>query len=119
MTKIGIVGSRRRASSEDFLLLEKYLLDNYDISSIELVSGGCAKGADNFAEIIAEKYKIPITIYKPGKAKSKFDWIKQAYARNTQIAENSDVLIALVSPDRKGGTEDTIKKFKKSTLMLL
>lgn len=35
------------------------------------------------------------------------------YARNTLIAQDSDKLIACVAPDRKGGTEDTIKKFVK------
>ena len=35
------------------------------------------------------------------------------YARNTLIAQDSDVLIACVAADRKGGTEDTICKWKK------
>ncbi len=35
------------------------------------------------------------------------------FIRNTDIAENSDILIACVSKDRTGGTEDTIKKFLK------
>jgi len=32
------------------------------------------------------------------------------YARNTTIAEDSDIIVAVVSFDRTGGTEDTIKK---------
>jgi hypothetical protein len=32
------------------------------------------------------------------------------FARNAQIAEDCDLLIAVVSKDRKGGTEDTIRK---------
>jgi len=32
---------------------------------------------------------------------------------NTYIARDSDILIACVSKDRKGGTEDTIKKYLK------
>ena len=58
-------------------------------------------------EIIAKKYQIPIKIYyaqwnKLGKC--------AGYARNTDIARDSDILIAVVNKDRKGGTEDTIKK---------
>ena len=37
------------------------------------------------------------------------------YARNTLIARDADELIAVVAEDRKGGTEDTIKKFLKKT----
>ena len=37
------------------------------------------------------------------------------YARNTLIARDADDLIAVVAEDRKGGTEDTIKKFLKKS----
>ncbi len=109
MKKIGIVGSRRRDTNEDFLKINNaFLLNFYEGDAI--VSGGCPKGGDRFAEIIAEKYKVPITIYKP-------NWKKYGHGagliRNTDIAKESDILIACVSEDRKGGTEDTIKKFKK------
>ena len=43
------------------------------------------------------------------------DWEKfgrgAGFVRNGDIANNSDVLIACVAKDRKGGTEDTIGKF--------
>jgi len=39
-------------------------------------------------------------------------------ARNTLIANNCDILIACVSPDRTGGTEDTIKKTKNKKIFL-
>ena len=35
------------------------------------------------------------------------------FVRNTDIATGSDYLIACVAPDRKGGTEDTVRKFCK------
>jgi len=38
-----------------------------------------------------------------------YDKTKEYYARNELIAKNSDVVVAFVSPDRKGGTENTIK----------
>jgi len=51
---------------------------------------------------------IPTKIYPA-------DWKKygkaSGFIRNDDIAKDSDVLIACVADDRKGGTEDTIKKF--------
>lgn len=114
MKKIGIVGTRRRNTTSDL----KKVNDAFLIEFLEgdvIVSGGCPKGGDRFAEIIADMYKVPITIYKP-------DWKKNGrgagFVRNTDIAKDSDILIACVYPDpytepRQGGTEDTIRKFKK------
>ena len=69
-----------------------------------------SKSGDRFAELIADAYNVPITIHKA-------DWKKNGrgagFVRNTDIARDSDVLIACIAEDRKGGTEDTIKKFKK------
>lgn len=107
--KIGIVGSRRRNSEKDFeIVKETFLKIKADGDSI--VSGGCPMGADRFAEIIARYHGIPIKIYIA-------KWIeygtKAGFIRNTDIAMESDILIACVANDRKGGTEDTIKKFVK------
>lgn len=112
MKIIGIVGSRRRNSHED---KEKLIaaLDNYvkDIGvSYKIVSGGCPIGADRFAEEIAKARGLTITIHYP-------DWTSlgkvAGFARNTKIAEDCDVLIAVVASDRKGGTEDTVTKALK------
>jgi len=106
---IGIVGSRRRNTEEDYKKVEDTFLSIYTPGDT-ICSGGCPKGADNFAERIAEKYKIPIKIFKA-------EWKRlgkvAGFIRNTDIAKESDILIACVSEDRTGGTEDTIKKFKK------
>lgn len=106
MKTIGIVGSRRRDSQKDFEQCEKAFLEIYEEGD-QLVSGGCPKGGDKFCEILAKKYQVPIKIYyaqwdKLGK--------RAGFARNTDIAKDSDVLIALVAPDRTGGAEDTIRK---------
>ena len=106
MKKIGIVGSRRRNSDEDYKLCENKFLEIYE-SGDELVSGGCWCGGDKFCEIIAKKHQVPIKIYyaqwdKLGK--------RAGFARNTDIARDSDVLIALVAEDRTGGAEDTVRK---------
>lgn len=109
MKKIGIIGSRRRSSKEDFDICEKSFLEIYQQGD-EIVSGGCPKGGDRFAEILAKEYQVPIKIYYA-------QWDKlgrgAGFARNTDIARDSDVIIALVADDRTGGTEDTIKKADK------
>ena len=110
MKKIGIIGSRRRNSDKDFDIVEMSFLTAYEKDSI-IISGGCPKGGDRFAEDIAKKFDVSIRIFKP-------DWERfgrgAGFVRNTDIAENSDVLIACVASDRKGGTEDTIEKFMKT-----
>jgi len=109
MKTIGIVGSRRRDTEEDFRQCEKTFLEIYEDGD-ELVSGGCPKGGDFFCEKIAKSHQVPIKIYyaqwdKLGKG--------AGFARNTNIAKDADILIAIVAKDRTGGTEDTIKKATK------
>ena len=105
--RIGIIGSRRRNSPGDYYSVERKFLQIYKKGDT-LISGGCSKGGDRFAEIIADKFDISIKIFPA-------DWEKYGkgagFVRNTDIAKESDILIACVSEDRTGGTEDTIKKF--------
>ena len=109
MAVIGIVGSRRRNSQEDYDILNDKFLEIYKDGD-EIVSGGCSKGADAMAERLAKKHQAPIKIYyaqwnKLGKG--------AGFARNTDIAKDANILVALVAEDRMGGTEDTIKKVEK------
>ena len=108
--RIGIIGSRRRDTQEDFVKVEDMFFFIYDPEGDSIVSGGCPKGADNFAEQIAKEHGIPIKIWYA-------NWKRYGkgagFVRNGDIAKDSDVLIACVAPDRTGGTEDTIKKFLK------
>lgn len=87
-----------------------------------IVSGGCKKGGDAFAERIAKDFGIPILIFEArwNHKWKNYKFIRLQYTnknagkiRNVPIAEHSDILIACVSPDRTGGTEHTIEKFKK------
>lgn len=109
MITIGIIGTRRRDTNTDFLLVEEKFLKFYDEGDI-ICSGLCSKGGDRFAVILSQKYNTK-TIWFPA------DWKRYGkgagYIRNTDIAKNSDILIACVATDRKGGTEDTIKKYLK------
>lgn len=109
--KIGIVGSRRRNSLNDrqmILDLVRDLKTKFG-EKLELVSGGCRTGADNYAEDASRIHVVKMKIFLPvGNVKSKWEFRVAAFARNRQIAEYSDVLFAQVSSDRTGGTENTI-----------
>jgi len=113
--KLGIVGSRRRASDKDLQILKERVIE---LQPDMIISGGCMTGADRFAECIAKEFGIPITIYYPklrrGVNYPSFEVTEAMYARNQLIATHSDYLIALVAPDRKGGTENTIGYFKNT-----
>lgn len=104
---IGIVGSRRRNTGADYDAVLKAFNDVYEKGDT-IVSGGCPTGGDAFAEHIAKVSRVDIKIYYA-------QWHKlgrgAGFARNTDIAQDAGVLIACVAPDRKGGTEDTIRKF--------
>lgn len=118
---LGVVGSRKRNNAEDFEIVKDNILSFHKIHkrNLIIVSGGCKDGADNFAELVAKGVGIPTLIFYPDKSKLpitgnyKKDYAIIAYERNTEIAKYSDTLIAAVCDARVGGTEDTIKKFKK------
>ena len=108
---IGIVGSRRRDSYEDFQQVWEEFSGWYEEGD-SICSGLCPKGADRFAVIIANRLDLlpSYRLWFPP------DWKKYGkrvgFVRNTDIAKHSDILIACVASDRTGGTEDTIKKWK-------
>jgi len=107
---IGIVGSRRRNSDADYNAAIAAFEAEYEPGD-RLVSGGCPRGGDAFAERIARNCGLTITIHHA-------NWNGAAgraagFVRNSYIAADADVLIALVAPDRTGGTEDTIRKARK------
>jgi len=110
MKKIGIIGSRRRDSESGHRKILEQVAKLYEEGD-RIISGGCPKGGDRFAEMIARSLGCSILIFYP-------NWDDHGrgagFVRNTYIADESDILIACVAEDRKGGTEDTIKKFLKN-----
>lgn len=116
---VGIVGSRRRNSLHDrkivFRLIAWLYGQHRGASGFTIVSGGCEQGADKFAKDFATKFFTPRLDYvefpidKKG-VTSKWEFTKRAFGRNRLVAEKSwSGLYCLVSPDRTGGTENTIK----------
>lgn len=117
MKRIGIIGTRKRNIRTDYQLVHDAFFESYEDGDW-IVSGHCPVGGDAFAEKIAYDYGIPILLFPPKKKIA-----KEYFARNTLVAKNSDMIIAcLVRPNEsledilkreRGGTEDTIKKFRK------
>ncbi len=109
---VAVVGSRRRDSPADqaavFTALDRFVTDSDCI-----VSGGCPRGADRFAELYARAHGLPIIIFHA-------DWSRHGrtagFVRNKYIADSSDLLVACVAPNRRGGTEDTIRHFTQRVL---
>ena len=106
----GIVGSRRRASALDrnqvFDLVREAPADT------TFVSGGCVSGADAFVKEACSFYGHTLVEHLPvlpPKGSPYYLFVQAFFARNKLIASDSDVLYALVSSDRKGGTENTVK----------
>jgi len=114
MKTIGIIGSRRRNENSDLRSCIEVFKTVYKKGD-KIVSGGCPQGGDRFAEVIAEH--LGLTVENGYLILHEANWKKYGrgagFQRNGYIAEDSDVLIAVVSPDRTGGTEDTITKAQK------
>jgi len=101
---VGIVGYRKYTNYDQF----QKLVDDLKLDTGLIVSGGCV-GTDTMAEIYAHKKGIPLIVHKP-------DWdkhtSKKAYLeRNSLIVNDSDYLIAFLSPQSRG-TQDSIRKAK-------
>ena len=111
MKTIGIIGSRRRDTDKDLLLCRNVFNSIYEEGD-KIVSGACPRGGDAFAEIFAKE--LDLTEENGGLILHRAQWDEHGkaagFVRNTFIARDADIIIAVIASDRKGGTEDTIKK---------
>ena len=106
--KVAVIGSR------DFNDYEEVKQTLSTINITLLVSGG-AKGADTLGERYAKEHNIETKIFLP-------DWEKHGkkagFLRNTDIINESDLVIAFWDGQSKG-TKDSIEKAFKSEKKLL
>ena len=106
---IAIIGARRRTDQEtvDRLVAELPI-------DVVIVSGGAA-GPDTWAEQAALRRGLATLIFRPdlAGAESQGQKTRRFHARNQQIVDAADEVFALVAPDRKGGTEDTIRRAQR------
>jgi len=123
---VGIVGSRTRDTAEDRSIVCAVIFQLFKLTGdLILVSGGCPRGADSFIEGIAKSLDLPEPIIHRPRVRrraSKREFALAAYARNTLIARDSDILFALPAPWPGGrGTRDTMQKawlMKKKIVLL-
>ncbi|TJW49205.1 MAG: hypothetical protein E5X65_35105 [Mesorhizobium sp.] len=115
MKRYGFVGSRSRQDQNSVFAKVAELPPGSAV-----VSGG-AKGPDKWAEEAARHRGLQTIIHLPEAGHSTTRWAatEKFYARNQKIVDDSDVLIAFVSPDRKGGTEDTIRRARKKGIPVI
>lgn len=107
MLKCAIVGGR---DFDDYDFMKKVLDEKFDnLSFVESIVSGGAKGVDTLAERYAKEIGRPMVVFKP-------DYKRYgrgaALIRNTQIIEYSDVVYAFWD-GRSNGTRDAINKAQK------
>lgn len=94
--KLAIVGSR---DFNDYQLMSEFVLSKFDLSNIDAIVSGGAKGADALAERFAQEHQLTIIVKEP-------DWKKYGRAagpiRNKLIIEEADAVVAFPSSASKG-----------------
>ncbi|MDE6339036.1 MAG: DUF2493 domain-containing protein [Muribaculaceae bacterium] len=95
--KLGIVGSRNPGVS--YPDWEKLLLAKIDLSEVEMVISGGAKGVDTYAKLFAGRHHIPYMEFAPKYAVyGKCATLK----RNTQIVKEASTVVAFPTADSRG-----------------
>lgn len=115
MARYAIIGSRRRTDRQTVIdYVQRLPADSV------IVSGGAA-GPDTWAEEAADLRGLAKLIHRPEKnaARSRWEATRAFYDRNQRVVDDADVVIAFVAPDRKGGTEDTIKRARKKGIEII
>ena len=131
--KIAIVGSRRYENKRKIKELI-YSLQQKFKNDLTIVSGGCRSGADKYAKKFALEANVKYIEYLPAhENKSLFCVLPQSYygkpysvknyfARNKQIAKNSDIVIGMIPEGIvSNGTQSTLdygKKFGKKIIIM-
>jgi len=107
--KIGVIGSR---SYDDYEELKK-VLDSFD--NITLIISGGANGADKLGEKYADDNNIEKLIHYP-------DWDEHGkmagFVRNTDIVNDSDMVVAFWDGKSRGTKDSITKAFKGHTPIL-
>jgi len=109
MKYVAIVGSRRRTDRETVDRLVAELPEGSVI-----ISGG-APGPDRWAEEAARKYGREMRVIHPDleEVRSQGQRTRRYHVRNQRIVDLADEMFALVAPNRRGGTEDAIRRARR------
>jgi hypothetical protein len=104
--RVAIVGSRRRT---DRAAVDA-CVSSLPIGTI-MISGGC-RGPDSWAAAAAATRGLEVVVHFADLAGvgSRGEATRRYYHRNQVVVDDCDRVIAFPAPDRKGGTEDTIRR---------
>jgi predicted Rossmann fold nucleotide-binding protein DprA/Smf involved in DNA uptake len=108
--RVGIVGSRRRT---DRAAVEAFIAE---LAPGAVVVSGGAQGPDQWAEEAARARGFAVVVHKPDLdgAATRWQIADRYYARNQRIVDDSEIIVAFLAPDRKGGTEDAIRRARRA-----
>ena len=94
--KLAIVGSR---DFNDYELMSEYIRSRFNLSEVDAVVSGGAKGADSLAAKFAQEHDIELIVKKA-------EWDKYGRAagpmRNKLIIQEADAVVAFPSAQSKG-----------------
>ena len=104
-----IVGARKRKDREAVTQFVDSLAQD------DVVISGDAKGVDSWAIEAARRRGLETRIYQADTTgcKHRWEYANAYYARNARLAMECNILVAFVAPERKGGTENTIRHAQK------
>jgi hypothetical protein len=104
--KIAVIGSRRRLDRESVVAFVNGLAPD-----VIVISGAC-RGPDRWAVEAAKARGLETEEFAPDLSgcKQRHEFTKRYYERNQRVVDACDSVVAFVASDRKGGTEDTIKR---------
>ena len=98
---VAIIGGRE---FKNYIKMKKYIEDNLNVSQIDNIVSGGAKGADSLGRRFAEEHNIHMIMHLP-------DWDRYGksagFKRNPLIVADADTVIAFWDGKSKG-TKDTI-----------
>lgn len=111
MTRLIIAGSRYYT---DYSTVEKDVDFIRSRHHIDTIVSGTARGVDSLGERYAKEHNINLMRFAP-------DWDRYGkragYIRNTEMANNADILLVIMYPDSKGSMlMYNIAKQKKLTI---
>lgn len=121
--RLAIIGDRK--VEQEKVLIEALAEFGFTPENVGEVVCGMAAGADTLGKNWAKTHKIPVIEFPakwkdldaPGAVIKKGDYgpynSRAGFDRNKDIAEYSDVALALQSNGDTNGTQDCIKQFKK------
>ena len=105
--KVAIVGSRDRKAEADKKIIRDFV--NGLSPDTVVVSGRC-RGVDTWAEQAADARGLKCLIFRPNivEGMTYGEKVQEFYRRNREIVDAADVVCALMSDKRKGGTGYTV-----------